>query len=310
MLIESLPEYPPEQGTAVALGNFDGVHRGHCSVIGLAADFSPQGLLPCVLSFSPHPYAVLKGAAPPTLITPSLRCAAYACAGAQAAFVLNFAEVCELSPQAFVEEILIRRLNARAVCCGFNYRFGKGGAGSVQTLREIGERDGIQVRVAPRAEFKGEAVSSTRIRVAVEAGHMRDAREMLGRPFAYDFTVTVGDRRGRLMGFPTINQKFPQGYALPRFGVYAGRALTEQGWKTAVVNVGVHPTFTLATPQSEAFLLDYSGDLYGKNITVELWEFLRGETKFSGAEELKRQIAADVSAARRIIEAESGVGAQ
>lgn len=307
MRIESLPEYPPERGTAVALGNFDGVHIGHCLVIGLAADFSAQGLLPCVLSFSPHPAAVLKGAAPSALITPSLRCAAYASAGAQAAFALAFGEVCNLSPQAFVDEILIRRLGAKAVCCGFNYRFGKGGAGSVQTLREIGERAGMEVRVAPRAEFEGEAVSSTRIRAAVEAGRMREAREMLGRPFAYDFTVTVGDRRGRLLGFPTINQKFPQEYTLPRFGVYAGRALTEQGWKTAVVNVGVHPTFTLSTPQSEAFLLDYSGDLYGKNVTVELWEFLRGETKFSSAEELKGQIAADVNAAGDIIESEKSM---
>lgn len=134
---------------------------------------------------------------------------------------------------------------------------------------------------------------------------MREAREMLGRPFAYDFTVTVGDRRGRLLGFPTINQKIPQGYAHPHFGVYAGRALTEQGWKTAVVNVGVHPTFKLSTPQSEAYLLDYSGDLYGKNVTVELWEFIRGETRFSSAGELKSQIAADVSAAKNIIESET-----
>lgn len=310
MRIESLPKYPPERGTAVALGNFDGVHRGHSAVIRLAAELSSQGLMPCVLSFSPHPAAVLRGAAPCALITPSLRCAAYASAGAQAAFVLDFAEICSLSPQAFVEEVLIRRLNAKAVCCGFNYRFGKGGEGTVQTLREIGLKLGLQIRIAAETDYNGAPVSSTRIRAAVKAGEMREAHEMLGRPFAYDFTVTVGDRRGRLLGFPTINQKIPQNYACPRFGVYAGRALTEQGWKTAVVNVGVHPTFTLSTPQSEAYLLDYSGDLYGKNITVELWAFLRGETKFSSAEELKKQIAADVSAAKNIIEAESMAGAQ
>lgn len=170
MRIERLPEYPPEYGTAVALGNFDGVHRGHSSVIHLAADFSSQGLVPCVLSFSPHPAAVLRGAAPCALITPSLRCAAYASAGAQAAFVLDFADVCSLSPRAFVEDVLIRRLNARAVCCGFNYRFGKGGEGTVQTLRDIGEQLGLQIRIAAETDFNGAPVSSTRIRAAVEAG--------------------------------------------------------------------------------------------------------------------------------------------
>lgn len=302
MQMEALPEKPPAKGTAVALGSFDGVHRGHCSVIRLAAGFSSHGLLPCVLSFSPHPAAILQGTAPPALITPSLRCAAYASAGAKAAFVLDFRRICAMPAQQFVEKILRQRLHAKAVCCGFNFHFGKDGAGSPSLLQEIGERLGLAIRVAPQVEFQGAPVSSTRIRAAVEAGDMRSARGMLGRPFSYDFPVTVGDKRGRLLGFPTINQKFPEGYVLPRFGVYAGRALTEAGWKTAVVNVGMHPTFTLTAPQSEAFLLDYSGDLYGKNVKVELWEYLRGEVRFSSAEELKRQIADDVDTAQRVLE--------
>ena len=300
MQIEALPAQPPRRGTAVALGSFDGVHRGHQAVIHLAAEFQAKGMLPCVLSFYPHPAAVLNGAAPPALITPVLRCEAYAKAGAQAAYEVDFYSVCDMTPRQFVTEILIGKLNAKAVCCGFNFRFGKHGAGTPELLQELCGEYGLELRIAPSIVYEGSPVSSTRIRAAIENGDLSLANAMIGGPFAYDFEVVMGDRRGRTLGSPTINQEFPENFILPRFGVYAGRAWVDSQWKCAVVNFGIRPTFSLPRPRSEAYILDYSGDLYGYHIKVQLLEYLRGEMKFYGVEELKQQITADASAARKV----------
>lgn len=301
MQIEALPNQPPRQGTAVALGSFDGVHRGHQAVISLASAFQPKGMLSCVLSFQPHPAAVLGGNAPPALVTPALRCEAYKNAGAQAAYEIDFRSVCDMSPRHFVEDILIGRLNAKAICCGFNFRFGKNGDGTPELLQDLGKEYGLEICIAQHIDYQESPISSTRIRAAVEAGDMVQVNAMLGRPFAYDFEVVMGDQRGRTLGSPTINQEFPENFVLPRFGVYAGRALVDGQWKCAVVNFGIRPTFSLPRPRSEAYILDYSGDLYGHNIKVELLKYLRGEMKFNGIEGLKRQIGIDAIAAQEIL---------
>lgn len=301
MQIEALPEYPPEQGAAVALGCFDGVHIGHQAVIRLAAGFRAKGLLPCVLSFYPHPAAVLAGGAPPALVTPELRCEAYEKCGAEAAYQADFRKVYQMEPEQFVKEVLVGRLNAKAVCCGFNFRFGKNGAGTPALLQKLGEEYGFEVRIASGVDYQNAPVSSTRIRAAVEDGNIPLANAMLGRPFAYNFEVVVGDQRGRTLGFPTVNQEFPEGFVMPRFGVYAGRVWLEEQWKCAVVNFGIRPMFTLPRPRSEAYILDYTGDLYGQCVKLELLEYLRGEVKFKTVDELKRQIAADADAARKAL---------
>lgn len=293
MPIMTLKE-PLKYECAAALGNFDGVHRGHKAVIAAAAEFRADGLVPCVLSFHPHTGAFFDRASHPDLITDTLAFNAFKAAGAREVYEISFEQVRNMEPEEFVREILVGKMKAKAVCCGFNYRFGKNGAGTSDTLVSLGKKYGFCVRVVQSVDYDGAPVSSTRIRAAVQRGEMREAQEMLGRPFSYDFTVVTGDRiGGAVLGFPTINQEFPESFVQPRFGVYAGRAQAEGRYYDAVINFGVRPTFSSTRPRSESHLINFSGDLYGKNVKVELLQFLRGEIRFDGIEGLIAQIAED-----------------
>ena len=199
----------PQTGTSLALGNFDGVHTGHCAVISEAVQMARRWeLLPGAVVFREHPQAVLRGCAPARLCDDRMRLRAFEAAGAQAICVVDFQEIMCLSPEAFVEQILVRRLHARALSCGYDYRFGGGCTGDAAKLRELCQGYGIRFSMAEEVDFCGLPVSSTRIRAALEQGRPEEANAMLGRPFCYDFTVVGGDRRGRKLGAPTINQFF------------------------------------------------------------------------------------------------------
>ena len=267
-------------GTSVALGNFDGLHIGHMRVLENAVT-GAQGAEPVVLMFEDHPRKLLSGRMPPRLITPGLRTRMLREVGI----------------------LLIGELRARALSCGYNYRFGARGAGDVALLRELCAARGVALHVADCAEYAGEPVSSTRIRAAIADGRAREACRMLGHPFSYDFTVVSGDRRGRLLGFPTINQFFPEDYAVPKFGVYAARAWVHGRYYPAMANIGVRPTIGTQSMRSETCILGFSGDLYGKNVEVGLLAYLRPEKKFEGLEALAAQMNRDAEGARAAFDA-------
>lgn len=286
--------------TAVALGSFDGLHRGHMSVIACTADFEREcGLSPRVLLFDNHPMAVLKGTAPVRILQDSLRDEILGKAGVETE-VIPFIYIKDMTCREFFEEILLGRLNAGAVCCGWNYRFGKGGEGDCETLRALCEEYGVMLKIVPHVDSDGEPISSTRIRKAVENGDIPLANAMLGREFRYKSTVVSGHQRGRLIGAPTINQHFDNNFVLPKKGVYASITVVEEKKYPSVTNIGLRPSFENEDFRSETCILGFAGDLYGQNIEVRLLEYLRDEIKFDSMEKLSAQIEKDAEKSREL----------
>lgn len=285
--------------TAVALGNFDGLHRGHMAVINSVADKGNDGMIPIVLKFREHPGKYLG------------RKTEFLCENEVTEEKLNskkiktvyysFPEVCDMYPQEFVRKILVEELNAGFVSCGYNYKFGKSASGDSAELVRLCRREGIEVCVHDAVMFNGIPISSSNIRNALKNGDMKTANGMLGYEFSYDFTVVTGDKRGRILGAPTINQFFPDGMIVPRFGVYASRVNVDGKVYPAVTNIGLRPTIGNSKPRSETFIEGFSGNLYGKRPTVSVVEFLRPEIKFDSLEDLSRQIAIDAQRASEII---------
>ena len=289
----------PNGLTAVALGTFDGIHTGHFDVINFAViSAKKNGYIPCVISFYPHPQEILSGKAPYALMTPSERETVQTLMGVELCYMLDFCEIRNLSPRQFVKDILYDKLKVRSISCGYDYRFGEKGAGNAEILKSLCDEFKIELHVTEPVLCRGERVSSTRIRKEIENGNIALANEMLGRPFCYDFIVVGGLKNGRTIGFPTINQYFPEGFIMPKFGVYASRTFVDGWWKPSVTNFGVRPTVGSDRPISETCILDYSGDLYGENVRVELLEYIREEKKFSSLEALKEQIKIDSEKAR------------
>lgn len=285
--------------SAVALGSFDGLHKGHMAVINTALSYKAKGLIPCVLLFDVHPQQILSGKAPMAILPPSLRKRKLEKLGILC-FPVAFEDVRTMAPEEFVRHILVDKMNAQAICCGYDYRFGYHGTGDVSSLKELCSDLSIDLKVAAVVEYEGEPISSTRIRGAIEQGNIQSANAMLGRAFSYDYEVVGGDRVGRLLGAPTINQLFPEGFVIPKFGVYAAKAFVENAWHAAVTNIGRRPTFDSNVLRSETCILDFSGDLYGQNIEVGLLQYLRGEQKFNSLEELSNQIQCDAQLAKGI----------
>ena len=285
----------------LALGNFDGLHRGHLAVLQTALDCAnAHRCTPAVLLFDRHPKQVLTGVCPPLLMTQDEKCRRLRQLGFSLEIV-SFEALRALSPQAFLD-FLRKKFSPAALCCGNNYRFGKQAVGTVQTLQTLAERCGMQVRIAPDVLFDGAPVSSTRIRLLLEAGDLPAANAMLGRPFSYTFDVIGGDRRGRTLGFPTANQSFPPQFVQLRRGVYASKVCLKHVWYPAVTNIGVRPTIGTPDLRSETHILGFSGNLYGQPLEVQLLQFLRDETNFGTLQALKKGIAADVCAAKDVFE--------
>ena len=282
-----------ERKTAVALGSFDGLHRGHMSVIACTADFEREcGLSPHVLLFDSHPMLILRGSAPDKIMQEALRDEILSAAGYEAC-TIPFIYIKDMSCREFFEKIIIGKLNAGAVCCGWNYRFGKGGKGDCETLKALCEEYGVMLKIVPHVDFDGEPISSTRIRKAVENGNIPLANAMLGREFRYKSTVVSGHQRGRLIGAPTINQHFDKNFVLPKKGVYASVTVVDSREYPSVTNIGLRPSFENEDFRSETCILGFSGDLYGQDIEVRLLEYLRDEIKFDSMEKLSAQIEKD-----------------
>ena len=283
--------------TAVALGNFDGMHVGHMAVLEAAKSFESEGLLPVAILFDEHSLKAITGKAPAMLMTVTERNRIINENGLRIE-TLVFNEIRDLSPSDFVEKILVGRLGAAAVCCGYNYRFGKGASGTAQTMGEICGRLGLKCRVSGEVDVDRCAVSSTKIRGFIENGEIEKANKMLGRPFGFSSRVIDGDKRGRVLGFPTINQIIPEELAMPRFGVYQS-VVTVNGEKfKGVTNVGRRPTVGTEKILSETHILDFDRDIYGENVDVRLIKFIRPEKKFSSFDELARQIKSDAKEVR------------
>lgn len=296
----TLSENHMQAGTAIALGNFDGVHLGHRAVLESAAAKKSDGLRPLALSFSPHPQAVLCNNAPTVLCEGRIRDALFEDCGVTL-YELDFHQLKDMPAETFFHEILLERFHAKFISCGYNYNFGKNGGGDVSLLSRLCGAFNVELCVTPEVTVAGLQVSSTNIRKELAQGDVRLANRMLGRAFAYDFPVVSGDRRGRLLGFPTINQFFPENFTVPRYGVYAAKAFAGGKWYDAVTNIGLRPTVGTDVPRSETCLLGYSGDLYGQNVEVRLYKFLRPEIKFNSFEELSAQIARDAQQVRETL---------
>jgi riboflavin kinase/FMN adenylyltransferase len=272
----------PAGERAVALGSFDGVHAGHRRVIDatLAAGFTPT-----VVTFWPHPRLVL-GNRVELLSTLERRLELLDEAGIDEVLVVEFtAELARLEPHEFAESLL-RRIGARVIAVGTNFRFGRGAAGTPETLAELG----FDVRPIPLVE----GVSSSLIRQRLQAGDVVGAAQLLGRPPEVEGMVVLGDQRGGTLGFPTANLDVPAELLVPAYGIYVGAALGHR----AAVSIGVNPHYGGSERRIEPYLLDFEGDLYGRRLVVELWQRLRDERSFADEDVLVAQIARDVEAAR------------
>ena len=294
------------KGGVVALGNFDGVHRGHQALIADAGrEAKALGAPVVALTFEPHPRGFfVPDTGPFRLTLPPAKLRLLAQYGVQAVLAQRFdATFAALSADAFIEDVLLKGLGARHVVCGYDFTFGARRGGNVEFLRKAGTARGVGVTVLEPVMREGEIYSSTRIREALRAGMAREAAELLGHPWEVEGVVEVGDQCGRTIGFPTANVALGE-HLRPRFGVYAVRALVEgqesQGWRNAVANLGRRPTFGKLQENFEVHLFDFSGDLYGKTLRVALVDFIRPEMKFAGLDALKAQIAADGEAARSL----------
>jgi phosphoribosyl 1,2-cyclic phosphate phosphodiesterase len=291
------------RGSVLAIGNFDGIHLGHQAILRAAVLRAAKTKdVATALTFDPSPRKILRPeSAPMRLSTNAQRMDWFGTVGLEAAVVLPFTlDLARLSPQEFVEQILVRGLHIRAVLVGENFRFGHQQGGNVALLRELGARHGFAVEIIPPVALDGEVVSSTAIRREIAAGKVTHAARLLGRPFALTGEIVTGTGTGRRFTFPTLNLK-PEQELLPARGVYVTRTLLEGETRSrrSVTNVGLRPTFNGASLSVETHLLDFSGEVTAKRMEVRFWKRLREEKKFASAEELRAQIARDIASARR-----------
>lgn len=294
------------RGGIVALGNFDGFHRGHQAVVGRAvARARAEGRPAIVATFDPHPMRYFKPDTPPfRLTTLDQRQRLFGEAGADAMLVFNFdAALAGLSAREFADQRLIGLIGVGGVVTGADFTFGKGRDGDVTVLAALGQVLGFSTdTVAPVTEG-GEPISSSRIRDALQAGKPRDAAALLTRPFAIEGEVEPGAKLGRELGYPTANIRLGN-YLRPRYGIYAVRGHLPNGRiLDGAANLGIRPSFDPPIELLEPYFFDFSGDLYGQTIEVELIEYLRDEAKFDDLEALKAQIAADCEAAKAVLSA-------
>lgn len=296
--------------SAVTIGVFDGVHRGHRAIIGRAVRAARERELRSVaVTFDPHPTAVVRPDAMPPLLQPvDERVEFLAETGVDLVLVLPFTrELSQLEPAAFVERVLAGSLAAGKVVVGTNFRFGHRAAGDVVTLADLGSAHGFDAEAVSLLELDGDPISSTQVREHLEAGDVEWATAALGRPWSYTGTVVEGDGRGRTIGVPTANVVAPDGVLRPGNGVYAARVDRDDQTWDAVVNVGTRPTFDGTTTTVEAHLLGTDNDpgtldLYGQRLRITFLTRLRDERRFAGPDELVAQIHADINAARRYVE--------
>lgn len=287
--------------TVLALGNFDGIHQGHRQVIQSLLSARPDQAQITVVAFNPHPQAFFSGEQQPLLTPLSEKEMLLKGLGVDQLVLIPFDRaLASLSPQAFVDEILVEKLAAQSISVGFNFCFGYQRAGTAKDLVTIAGQYDIPVSITASQANGSEPISSSAIRAALLQGNLDKARQMLGRPYDLTGLVVYGQQLGRTLGFPTANLQIPPDKFCPRPGVYSVR-VTSDRWsqpQPGVMNWGCRPTVEGQQPSLEVHLLDWSGDLYGHTLTVHLQQFLRSEQKFASLDDLKAQIQADCESAR------------
>ena len=258
---------------AVALGDFDGMHLAHKTVVTGANDVT----IYCVNNeFSLLQKSIFQERFPNAVFA-------------------DFDKIKNLSADEFVDSVLIDELGAEMLLCGFNFRFGKGAKWSALDLRKMLESRDVWVRILEHLDFEGEPISSSRIRECIKNGEIIRANQMLGYPFTFESETEHGDERGRTIGFPTVNQHLPEGLVVPKYGVYQSCAIINGKRYKAFTNIGIRPSWKVETPICETHIFDFNGDLYGENVRIELLKYIRGEKLFSSVEELKEQLTNDKS---------------
>jgi riboflavin kinase/FMN adenylyltransferase len=296
----------PARGAVVTVGTFDGVHLGHVDLLGqLVARARDRGCPSVVVTFEPHPLEIIRPAeAPRRLTMPDEKLERLVACGVHYVVVLPFtAALAALDATAFVDDILRARYGLAELLVGHDHGFGKGRLGDAETVRRLGDARGFDVRVLePVQGSDGVPVSSTRIRTAIGAGDLATAAAALGRPYSVSGVVVGGDRRGRMLGFPTLNVAPPSPRKLlPPDGVYAVRVQTPRGTFGGMLNLGGRPTFGDPSRRLEAHLFDTDGDWYGSRVRIDLVARLRATRAFDGAEALRAQLGRDEASARRAL---------
>jgi riboflavin kinase / FMN adenylyltransferase len=295
-----------DKGACIAFGAFDGVHRGHQQVIGLAAEQARRLGAPLgAVSFEPHPWRWFHPEDPPFLLsTPAQQARWFFELGAERHYVLPFDDhLADLSAEDFAREVLAQGLGIRHIVVGFDATFGRGRTGDGDLLRRLGEELDFGVTIAsPVSDSHGLKLSSTSARRALQAGDPRTAAEILGRPFAIEGVVVEGRKLGRTLGFPTANVSLGD-YIRPKLGIYAVRTRLPGGRTIdGVASIGMNPTVGLVEPRLEVWLFDFDEDLYGRSIETELIEYLRPERKFADLDAMVEQMKTDAQTARRLLQ--------
>ena len=287
--------------TVLTLGVFDGLHLGHQLIMQTVVERAKAlNAVPTAITFDPHPRAVLHPeSAPPLLQTLDQRLEAFGVLGIEQAIVIPFdREFAQIDAEEFLRDVVRERLQAHEVYLGKGFAFGHRRAGNIALLRAASSLLGFHADEVPEVTLRGRRISSSRVREHLAAGRVNLARRMLGRPYGVEGQVVHGAERGRSLGFPTANLK-PHNRVIPRNGVYVTSTLIEGQWRRSVTNIGVRPTFeSVSEPSVETFVLDWDGNLYGNVVRVRFLHRLRDEKKFSGLEELKRQINYDLTRTR------------
>lgn len=291
------------RGAVLAIGNFDGVHRGHAELARVAREMAAQrGTTAAALTFEPHPRSVFRPDQPVFRLTPpAVKAELLARAGLPLTFVLPFnREIAAVHAEAFIDELLLDKLGAAGLVCGFDFHFGQGRSGSPEMIEARAMARAIPAAVVPPYSWAGEPVSSTLIRTALEQGDVARAAAFLGRPWFVRGVVAHGDKRGRDLGYPTANLHLARDCRL-KYGIYAVRMKIDGIWHDGVASFGSRPTFDDGAPRLETFVFDFTGDLYGGQVDVALVDWLRGEAKFDSLEALIAQMDADSLRARDIL---------
>jgi riboflavin kinase/FMN adenylyltransferase len=289
------------RSTVLTLGVFDGLHLGHQRIMQTVVERArATNAVPTVITFDPHPRAVLYPEnAPPLLQTLDQRLANFAVLGIEQTIVVHFdADFAAQDAEIFLRHIVYERLRAKEVYLGKGFAFGKNRGGNIELLKKISNELGFFADEVPEVCLRGQRISSSKIRELLKDGKVNLARRMLGRPYGVEGQIVHGFERGRTIGFPTANLK-PRNRVVPKYGVYATATLIENRWRRSITNVGVRPTFNEETaPSIESYVFDFDGDLYGDVLRVRFLHRIRDERKFGGIDELKAQIEKDTRYAR------------
>ena len=294
-----------QRPTVLTLGVFDGLHLGHQLIMRTVVERARAlNAVPTVITFDPHPRAVLHPAtAPPLLQTLDQKVEGFGVLGIEQTIVVRFTtEFAQISAEDFLRDVVEERLHAKEIYLGKGFAFGHDREGNIDLLRRVSQDLGFFADEVPEVQVRGQRVSSSRVRQLLKEGRVNLARRLLGRPYGVEGIVERGDERGHRLGFPTANVH-PKNRVIPRNGVYVTGALIDGEWRRSVTNVGLRPTFGADTePSVETFVIDWAGDLYGDVVRVRFLHRLRDERKFNSIDELKKQIEYDVKRTRSYFE--------